>query len=375
VLETEPLNVGSGATQLRLLLTRYAPKVAGAPAVLLLHGGNTTSGIFLVPEGGLAEYLHDRGFDVWLLDWRASPRVADPLILERPPLGGSVAAEREAYTLDRVVSEDIPAALGRIREHIGANVPLAIVGFCIGAGAAAIAIARGAVEPFGVGKVILLTLGLFYEVPWNGWLKAEDFLLERVLHNAPWCRGIDPLERIRWPGDMVAAYGLWPRGWLPEGTTAADEMLRRLTFMMGQPFAMQRLHPSLRNDGIRQYFGNLPLGLYLHTSQMVRRGFAAPYDRPDTIERARLLTAAPLPRPPLDDLRPSHFLTKDVTLVAAAQDRLWHRDSIDLMYEWLRSHRCVRAAKVVAPGFNILELLWGANADAEVYPEIANGLA
>ncbi len=341
---------------------------------MLLHGGNTTSHIFLVPEGGLAGYLHDQGFDVWLLDWRASPRVADPLILERPPLGGSVAAEREAYTIDRVVSEDIPAALGRIRERIGADASLAIVGFCIGAGSAAVAIARGAVEPFRVGKVVLLTLGLFYEVPWNGWLKAEDFLLERVLHNAPWCRGIDPLERTPWPDDMAAAYRRWPRGWKPGGATAADEMLRRLAFMMGQPFAMQRLHPSLQNDGIRAYFGNLPLGLYLHTSQMVRRGFAAPFDRPDTIERARLFTAALMP-PPLDDLRPEFFLRKDVTLVAAAQDRLWHRDSMDLMFEWLRSNRCVRSAKVVVPGANIMELLWGANAHADAYPAIARSLA
>src|SRR5262249_55521641 len=43
----------------------------GKPAVLMLHGGNTSTETFLQPNGGVARYLHERDLDVWLLDWRS----------------------------------------------------------------------------------------------------------------------------------------------------------------------------------------------------------------------------------------------------------------------------------------------------------------
>ncbi len=381
-LESFEFVVGSDSTRLPLRLRRYPLPRPGAPAVVLTHGGNTRSDIYTVPAGGLGGFLHRCGLDVWLLDWRASPFVCDPLLEKWPPLGGSVAAERAAYTMDTVVEEDFRVALEVVRRHVP-DAPLSMVSFCVSAGALSIAIARGAIEEFRVNNVVLLTLGLFYEVIWNSWLKAEDYLLERVIHNDPRCRGVNPNTPEKWPQDMASAYARWPAAWLPPRGSKNDEMLARLTFMVGRPYRTERLHPSLRNVALDHYFGNLHMGLYLHTGQMVRRGYAARFDEPDVTDRRPRGAAAHASVRPLrdvarsrgervpGDLSPEFFRNKSVTLVSAAVDEVWHRDSIDLMYTWLRANDCVGASKVVLPGYNIMELLWGERAHVDLFPVIA----
>ena len=233
-------------------LRRFRAQSRGAPAVLLLHGGNTSGDTFLVPEGGLAGFLVERGFDVWILEWRSSPHIVRPLLAPgSAPLGGSVAAEVRLFTLDRVVAEELPGALDIVRREI-VDAPLSIFGHCFGSAAVSIAIARGYLEVYGISRVVLSTLGLFVEVPWNGWIKAEDFIMERVLHDDPACRGIDPDSLASWPAPMREAYETWPRPWLPADGPGDVGLLRRLSFMFGQPYSIDRLHPSLRTPRIAE---------------------------------------------------------------------------------------------------------------------------
>jgi cholesterol oxidase len=351
-------------------------------AVLLLHGGNTSSETFLLPGGGFAEYLRANGWDVWLLDWRASPHVLED-VLAGTPLGGSEQAERRLFTLDRVVDEDIPAAVRAVREQIGATRKLSILGHCVGGGALSIAIARGKLEAHRVHGAVLCTLGLFYAAPWNGWLKAEDFIIERVLGNTPRCRDVDPKQPESWPADMKEAFARWPNAWLPEGSSPAAELLRRLSFMLGQPYAPERLDPSISGDELLRQFGPMHLGVYQHLAQMVRRGYAAEFDALDVIDRRRTQSsdAMRIPPPSDHDLRPGFFHDKRVTLIAAAENQVWHRDSIDLMYDWLRridtksNAQSPQFRKKVFRGYRIQELFWGRDARADVYPEIAKAFA
>jgi pimeloyl-ACP methyl ester carboxylesterase len=395
VLEDYPFPVGPSGSTIRLRLRHYLGERGESlqnrarewPAVLLLHGGNTSSDTFILPQGGLARHLCAQGLDVWLLDWRSSPYVLQQ-VLEAPPLGGSNAAERALYTLDRVVDEDIVEALRQLRLQIG-DVPLSVVGHCLGAGALSLAIARGRLLESGIQNVVLSTLGLFYEVPWNGWFKAEDFILERVLHQSPHCRDIDPNRREAWPPAFRQAYDRWPQAWLPQGTSPAARLLQNLTFMFGQPYAEEALHESLQGSILTRQFGPMHMGLYQHIGQMVRRGYAARFDAPDVIDRPRrrLRRAAGHPTrqsantdPPASpsDFAAEPFLGMQLTLICAAENQLWHRDSIDLMYDWLRSIHCngrrVACAKRVFAGYRIQELLWGKRAKAEVYDSFLAGV-
>ncbi|MET0791948.1 MAG: hypothetical protein ABW061_10540 [Polyangiaceae bacterium] len=369
-LETEPLPITRDGVTLQLKLRRASGAAPGAPAVLILHGGNSSGMTYTAPNGGLAGYLREQGIDVWLLEWRASPFVVDPL-LAGPPLHGSAEAERRFFNLDLAASEDIPHALQRVRAEIGEDTPLSIMGHCLSGAVVAMAVARGVLEPFRVGSVILLTLGLFVEVPWNGWLKAEDFILERIVHNDRECRGIDPKAPKKWPKDMAAGYEKWPAAWLPQG----PELLRALSFMVGQPYTPERVAKELRTADVAKYFGTMHLGIYLHTGQLVRRGFCGPLNAPDVIDRPRLDRQKPS-RVAQSDLRPEHFRDKHITLIGGSENHIWHRDSLDLMYEWLRNNggSAATTEKHVLPGYNLQELLWGLRAREQVYPLIERGV-
>ncbi len=364
--EEHPFEVGADTLRLRLRLRRLQTASPHRATVLLLHGGNTHSDIFLHPRGGLAGALQSQ-FDVWLLDWRGSPEVTRAL----PDVpGGSHAVERRAYTLDAVVDHDLPTALRLIRERVGDAQPLSIVAHCLSGAAVSMAIARGRLERFGLRNVVLMTLGLFCEVPWNGWFKAENFFLERVVDEEPKCRGLNPAEFEQWPHAMKSAYRLWPDAWMPE-----REFLRRLTFMIGQPFAMERLHPDFRHIAVEPFFGLLHMGLYMHAAQIVRRGYTAPFNEADVIDRSRISQRVGANATALSDLDHRHFKNKRMALFAAASNEVWHRDSMDSMYEWLRNNGCGDCTKRVFSGYNLQELLWADTAPDEVYPEVAACLA
>src|SRR5262249_50214348 len=161
------------------------------------------------------------------------------------------------------------------------------------------------------------------------------------------------------------AYDRWPRSWFPAGNGEAAEFLRHLSFMFGQPYAIDRLHPELQGPEVAGYFGPMHLGIYLHISQMVRRGHADRLDAPDVIDRPGLPRAS-IPERPVGDLDPRFFTDKRVTLLAATENCVWHRDSMDLMYEWLRAsapagHQTAYR-KHVFSGYGLQELMWGVEA-------------
>jgi cholesterol oxidase len=374
--EVHELDVG---LPLRLPLRRYGKRAERRPPVLLLHGGNTSGTTFTSPQRGLARHLRNDGFDVWVLEWRSSPEIIRKLPTEL--IGGSVWEECKVFTLDNAVEKDVPAALGRIRQNIDGALEISVLGHCLGSAVVSMAAARGYLEGTPrVSHIVLSTLGLFVESPWNGWIKAEDFILERVLHNDQRHRSIDPSKEGEWPDDFKNIYKHWPASWLPsgrKGSASEQSLLDRLSFMFGQPYSIDRLDESLRGPAMAEHFGPMHLGLYLHISQMVRRGFAGRFNDPDVIDRPRIerQRRAVFPR---KDLAPKHFLDKQVTLIAAGENRLWHRDSIDLMYDWLRSierRGTPRAVKHVIPGYGLQELMWGVDASRDVYPLVSAGFS
>ena len=367
------LGIDESPTAPKLRLRRYVPGAACTRSVVLFHGGNTLSDIYLHPCGGLTLYLTERGWDVWLADWRGSPYVTKQ-VLGGSPLGGTVAEEWQHYTLDDVIDTDIPILLKAVRHHIGDG-QLNIIAWCFSAGAVSTSIARGRLEPFNVSHVVLMALGLFYEVPWNGWIKAEDYILERVIHNAPMCRAISPASTNDWPVDFKSAYDKWPSAWLPPGERPIDAFLSRLTFMVGQPMALENLDDRISDEIIFDCIGPMHLGLYLHAGQMVRRGYSSRFDAPDFIDRERLAEEPPATTAITDDFCPRPFQGMTVTLIIASEDRVWYRDSADMMYEWLRNNGHPNSTKHVVDGYMLLELLWGKHARVDVYERISNGLA
>lgn len=377
--------VNTDGTEFNLILRRFRPTSAPPKppagdeprAVLLIHGASANSQTFRVPHGGLVDYLRRRGREVWTLDWRGSCDVVGSLP-STTFINGSFAAECAVFSLDNVAEVDFVLALAFIRKNleergVSADRPgsVAVVAHCFGSGALAMAIARGKIE--GVKNVVLSTLGLFYEVPWNGWTKAEDFLMERIIakaarSSAPAAdrRAIDakdtPSHRPapgaaseRWPADMLRDFRLWPASWLPSKAQPSDRIFQGLSFMFGRPYQRQRVPADL---DLAKLFGGMHLGLYIHAEQLVRRGFSDRLNAPDVPARAG--ARRPLGSGVHGDLNPVHFLDKRVTLITGAQNQLWHRDSIDRMYDWLRNQPCQHyPVKRIRPGYAHQDLLWG----------------
>jgi pimeloyl-ACP methyl ester carboxylesterase len=328
------------------------------PPVLFLHGGSASCDTFLEPSGSsIVDFLNGRhGMDVWLLDWRASHFVTElaPAPCNQPA--------------DTVAAQDIPLALKFInetREREGRPAPVAVIAHCLGAACLSMAIGAGHVKSSsGLGRIVLVAIGLFYEVTWDGWAKVQDRVLDRIADANAATPFITPDVKVRkWPDIMEQTFELWPEVW---GPPWKDDFFRRLAFMFGQPFLVSNLHERMTEDVVRRQFGAIPFELYRHAGQNALRGFAAVVDAEGTLN----------PNTPNDQipeevareyLRLEAFRDFDVTLMTGAANPLWHRESIDRMAEWL-ARRGRPATKHVLDGYGHQDLWWGKRSWDEVFP-------
>jgi len=343
------------ADGLKLPLRRFSP--AGRrpqSAVLMLHGASANSDTFLTPHGGIVAHLLERGTEVWLLDWRGSSRVVEDYGPEHAPL----------FTFERVAEHDLGAALAQIR-RVSSCRQLSVFGHCIGATCVAMALARGWLARFDVEQCVLTTIGLFFSASVDGFLKAEDGILERVGAEDPACTGIDPRHGSDWPEQLRRAYEAWPACLLPAGDTQADDVYRRASFMFGAPYRRALVADDV-HARVGNLFGRMHLGLFLQAGQCLRRGFAAAFDAAELgpgAEAARSVY-----------LDPTWFERTRVTLLTGKSNQLWHRESVDKMYEWLRNETRAEHRKHVLPKYGHQDLLWGRDAARDVYPLIEAGL-
>jgi pimeloyl-ACP methyl ester carboxylesterase len=346
-----------------LFFRRGLENRAGAP-VLFLHGASASCDTFLEPKGSsIFDFLNKHnGLDVWLLDWRGSHYVtaSAPGPCNEPA--------------DTVAERDIPRALDHIRrtrEDEGHPAPVAIVAHCVGAACLSMAIGAGYVGvATGLGPVVLSSVGLFYEVTWDGLSKLQDRLLDRLADENPQIQFITPDQSVaQWPDMMEELYKMWPEVWGPPWKESKEnDMFHRLAFMYGQPFLVSNLHPRMTQAVIRTQFGAIPFKLYQHATQNALRGLAAPFGAEGKIDPKTTNEAIP-------DVLASKYLRLEafrglkITLITGADNPLWHRDSIDRMAEWV-ARRGEPPTKHVLDGYGHQDLWWGKRSWEEVFPLI-----
>jgi pimeloyl-ACP methyl ester carboxylesterase len=469
----------------------------GRPPVLLLHGASAQHETFCIPRGrSLAKFLWDEDYDPWLLDWRGSRNVTDAMGPQK------LEQMRDVLDLDRAASEDIPAALRRIasvrdREDRTKRHKIHVIGHCLGAAVLAQAIADDNLPLHSLGRVVLLTIGLFYEPPLDGKMKSQFNVLDRL-----WKAGsvslIDPREpaaEATWPPELRDIYqgigpGLRPHPRADGEPLCSHALCNRVSFMYGVPFrhsnlvgeihgvatvkftdgraeprrgerlqavfkketaneAGQLVHrrseapverpgvgfvstvqiesgswhrgdakgtlelngsvgefPAQKRqrkklvsyyglcaedqeigfcDGkpehggrpqhdqpaqLEKQFGGIPLRMYFQGTQNVRRRWAARFDpstaRSVSLQRDKALIGS--------GARKNFHSLPAVTLITGAHNQLWHRDSINRMYEWLTrgltSHQRQRFQKVIFRDYGHQDLLWGKSAWDDVFPTI-----
>ena len=373
-----------------LQLHRYVPEGGVPPErlpVLLLHGASASHSTFTTPAGGIARWLATEGhgfepYDVWLLDWRGSNRILDRE--NRTQLD-----DASVFSFNAAARHDVPAAIRYITWTAKLR-PISAIGFCMGGAILAEAIALGHIAHADVNRVVLMTMGLFYETPIDGRLKSEERVLERLKGTAigkppaPFLslnpsvsRPMSPGKfalRQRWPIELEGFYDTWPkqlRYHLDDDRQPFDEMCNRLSFMLGMFYEHENLNPGLHADGddcVAAQFGPMALNLFIHGARNVRVGHATYYpDTPPDRSDSDFVS---------DAARERFTCLDNVTLITGARNRLWHRDSIDRMYEWLcrDGRNRGRFQKHVLEKYGHQDLLWGCDSPTEVFPRIEQGL-
>lgn len=344
------------------------------PAVLLVHGASAGSDTFRIgEEQTLVDYLVGYGFDVWTLDWRASLRRVQDVYCK------ALAEGRlgRTFTIDAAAEYDVPAAIAVMRQP-PQNVrgKIAVLGHCMGGAIVAQGIAQGTIRSADVEHVVLTGLGLFYRAAIDNVLKAEDQALEGLL--AAGQHLLHPTKRWDqdvctrdpgygpWPPLLEDPYGVWLDTPLPHDCGVA--ICHRLSYMFGMPFIPDKI-PRIHDGGhLPTQFGYIALQFLIHCCQNLRRGYAAPFvaDRTGPLPADRRY------------LRRGAFQDRRITLITGDLNSLWHRDSIDTMYEWLRRGRRDEQPrslyKHIVPDFGHQDLHWGVDAPELVYPKILEGL-
>jgi pimeloyl-ACP methyl ester carboxylesterase len=238
----------SDGTEIRL--THYAMGDKG-PVVLAPGYGNAARAFALdtVPKS-FTQYLGENGYDVWLLDYRASP---------------DLPSSFTQFTVDDIAMRDWPAAIGHVREETGAESVQALA-HCVGGLSLCMAIGGG-LE--GVRSATFSALaGHPIPTPANK--------LRAGVHLATAFRKlrIDGLNTDYDPNSLPDRAIETVMKVLPFKHVHDSPTGRRIYFIYGDVFDHSRIDEATMSESVPSFFGNGNMTFFEHISLMIRKGQA-----------------------------------------------------------------------------------------------------
>ena len=266
----DPFRLKVGKSDLRLMLHRLPVK--GGRPVLLLHGASAGSNTFLTSLD-LTRITAIRTWWIILPGRGSSPGCWTGAAANTLPSGfsdtqGGQPADRALFNFDDAAADDIKAAVDVIvdvrgKEAIG---EIGAVGFCMGGAILAQALLKNIPGVSGrLSHVVIMSLGLFYNMSLYGRLKAESHLLERIVSGASSPFFLDPripkesAENWNWPRSVQDLYNLvlWRHPYdrarmegVPKSDRGVLEMFNRISFMLGEPYLEANLVPEIHNTTV-----------------------------------------------------------------------------------------------------------------------------
>jgi cholesterol oxidase len=327
--EIHPFRASDGAP---LLLTRYRGGPKGP--VVLVHGLGVSSGIFTLDtvDVNLVEALTGAGYDVWLLDTRAS-------------VDGPTAAS--ASNADQLAAIDLPEGVACVRARTGAP-SVQVVAHCYGATAFYMSVLSGALT--GVRAAVTSQATPIVRAATQARLKSGLHLpgaLEAL--------GVDQLTAYTdtmagWANRLYdRALSLYP---VQREERCRSATCRRVTFMYATLFEHDRISPTT-HDTLHELFGVAPLSAFRHLARMVRAGSIV-----DVAGR---------------DVYLPHVarLSFPLLMVHGEENACFSTEGTHRTLAWLRQHHGdgLHAARII-PGYGHIDCVLGEGASEDVFPHV-----
>ncbi|HWC00208.1 MAG TPA: alpha/beta fold hydrolase [Bryobacteraceae bacterium] len=319
----------------RLQLTRYRGGSKGP--VILSHGLGVSSLIFStdVIDTNLLEYLFAGGYDVWLLDYRAS--IALPASLMQA-------------TGDDIATKDYPAAVQKVRELTGAATVQMVV-HCWGSTTFFMAMLAG-LE--GVRSAVCSQIATHIVAPTLTKLKTGLHLPE-FLNDL----GIKSLTayvdtHADWRDRIFdTALNLYP---IEMKQRCSSPVCHRITFLYAPLYQHEQLNQAT-HDTLHEMFGVANIRSFEHLALLTRKGHLVTADGQDAY------------LPHLDRL------AIPICFLHGAENDCFLPESTEITYNLLRQKNGAGLyTRKVIPGYGHIDCIFGKSAAADVYPHVLNHL-
>ena len=244
-------------------LTRYRAGSKGP--VLLVPGFTTVASSFDngTVETSLVQYLCRHQFDVWLLDYRASPAF--------PPAWRS-------FTIDDIARRDYPAAVQEVYQRTG-NRRVQIIAHCVGSISLFMSLLDGRLDGL-VESVVSSQVASHLAVASSTRAKSGMYLgsLMRVLGVQYLSASFNSRAWSDWITDQM--FKLYP-----SKERCNNPVCRRLLFIFHEIYRHENLN-SETHDALYQWFGVSSMAALKHLSLMVRVGHVVDSEGRDTYLRS-----------------------------------------------------------------------------------------
>jgi cholesterol oxidase len=242
----------STADGVSLRLVRYEGGSKGP--VLLVHGLGMSGQVFSVDtlNVNLVEYLAESGYDVWVLDSRASI---------------DIAGSEDQFTADLIAEQDLPAAVGKVRELTG-EAAVDVVAHGLGATTLLMAIVGGLQ---GVRSAVCSQGGLHVVTQRAARVKAGLYLPGVIKALGQQSLRADGGGTKGWKNRLFdAGLRLLP---VELEEQCSSPVCRRITFMYGPLYEHDQINLAT-HEALHELFGVVNLQVFDHLARMVREGHA-----------------------------------------------------------------------------------------------------
>ena len=302
--------------------------------VLLVHGAGVRANIFRPPGAPtVVDYLVERGYDVWLENWRAS-----------------IDLPRSEWNLDKAAVHDHPEAVRTVVRETGADRIKALV-HCQGSCSFVMSVVAGLTPQ--VETVVTNAVSLHPIVPAGSRAKLALLLpfvgmMTRYL-NPRWGDSAPTL-----PAKLIAATGaIAARG-------CRNKVCTQVSFTYGSGQGALWRHENLSDethDWLSAEFGDVPVSFFRQMARCVRRG------RMVSVDGMRELPADFTAGPPMSDARFAFF--------AGEMNQCFRPESQVATFDHFDRHHRDYHSLHVLPGYSHLDVFWGKRAAQEIFPLLA----